>query len=221
MASRKIRPRSCPAVFLQPLDSRLAIHLYWWGGLAQSRQDLFVRHAQNPLVLRRKFREELTLLRSWLRHSASLRLERCRVLKALQFFCIDSAQPDHFWIDPRFGIDRLAFGGRKLKHNAFRCGQVDGLAEAVINRPHDPVSMRAYPITHRQQLCFGIDVEGDMLHDARSDRRCVPGGMGDSLDGLDFTNLWYLDERDRGTVDNFEKTMKGVFDIVNQINRDD
>jgi hypothetical protein len=45
--------------------------------------------------------------------------------------------------------------------------------------------------------------------------------MGDSLHRLDFTNLWSLDECDRGTVPHFDKTVKSIFDSVHPIERDE
>jgi hypothetical protein len=38
---------------------------------------------------------------------------------------------------------------------------------------------------------------------------------------LDFTNLRSLDERDRGTVPHFDKTVKGIFHSVHPIERDE
>src|SRR2546430_11997115 len=81
--------------------------------------------------------------------------------------------------------------------------------------------MRTHPIAHGEQLGFGIDVEGDMLHYACSDRRCVPGCMRDSLDGLNFTNFGSLDEGDRGAVPQFDETVKGVFNPVHPIQGDE
>src|SRR5262249_3963499 len=116
---------------------------------------------------------------------------------------------------------RFALRGGELKHDTFRSREIDRFAETVINRPHDPVPVGAHPITHSEQLCFSINVKCDVLHHARGDWSSGPGGMGNALYWVDFTNLGSLNELHRRTIPHFDKTVEGIFHSVHPIKCDE
>src|SRR5260370_16610918 len=71
------------------------------------------------------------------------------------------------------------------------------------------------------QVGFGIDIERDMLHHARRHVSRRPSGMRNAFDRLNFCDIRMLHECNRGAVTQTEKSVKGIFDAVHPVKRDE
>src|SRR5260370_35780916 len=136
-------------------------------------RDLFLRHLVSAIVAAREYHHWLG--RIGLRYLTTLRHKPLWVLEVLQLLRRNSRELYDFGIDPSLRVDRITFRSRELEHDSFWSAKVDRFAETVVERTHHPISMRAHAVAHREQVCFGVDVERDVLHRAR--RHVRPGPL--------------------------------------------
>src|SRR5208283_224121 len=92
--------------------------------------------------------------------------------------------------------------------------------ETVVDRPHHPAPVGPHPIANREQVGLAIDIEREMLHHARRDRRRRPCGMRYALLRLDFADFGRLHKSDRATLTEIYETVKSVVDAVHPIECD-
>ena len=89
----------------------------------------------------------------------------------------------------------------------------------MIQRPHDPVPVRADAIPHGQQVFFRIDIEGQMLHGTGRDQTRGPACMGDPGLGLNLAALRALDKGNGRAVAQSDKAMIGILHAVHPVQR--
>ena len=90
----------------------------------------------------------------------------------------------------------------------------------MIQRPHDPVPVRADAVPHGQQIFFRVYVEGQMLHGTRSHQTRSPACMRHPGLGLNLTTLRSLDKGNRRAVSQLDKAMIGILHAMHPVQRD-
>src|ERR1041385_2638348 len=129
--------------------------------LTHEPRELVVGERQEVMVLFRRpphLRLRRVVGRLW--YCTAAPCARGRFPVTLELVRRDPGEPDDLRIDPRATVDRLG-RSRELERQSFRPGEVDRLAEAVVDRTEDDDAMGAGPLAGRPQISPGDDGQSE------------------------------------------------------------
>ena len=89
----------------------------------------------------------------------------------------------------------------------------------MIQRPHDPVPVRADAVPHGQQIFLRIYIERQMLHGPGRHQTRGPARMGDPGLGLNLAALRSLDKGNRRAVAQLDKAVIGILHAMHPVQR--